>query len=620
MALTQIGDLMLAGKPYMLVRTGQENTGPRAWQEAGPTGAEINGQYRDVARGEIGQEVRVQWKTKHKGFGEPIRQVEGRDYWGRNIDKRYPQQTTLARAINSLTPGVTAGADPSDAVEFGANIYVCYGRYVLKIDPSSDTISTAYDAGVGKVCTSLAVFKGRMYLALGEADTFRHSTDGTTWTAHAGGATYTATHFRVAEDKLYRVWKGTSGTVAAFLTNNSQDPTTTLNWGAEDAIGDTSVPVTKLANSAYQIFVAKQDGLYAADIETGRFPSLTPELAPWKSANNGIGTHVWGGLCFMPTIRGLKMFFAGSLYSAGPEAMSQNDSEIKGRFTALAGDANWLFGALYNGTDTYVLAGRSPRPDDGYPGEFTWNAVWYLAGGPYTSMQISGLTADPRLWLSRQGNISYIKLGTSLDNPLQDSTAVYQATGTDYYPAHDAGSPAVDKHFLELRVNTDNLSQVVGRYITWHYRLDDTAAWTRLGVTNQSPTQVLKFDQANDVVGRRIALKAEWTRGSVTTATPNIRNVEVLAVEYPSNRKVITANLLCSDKLKLRSGMDSRSAADIVTDLEALVTARKKVEMVDPLGRKSLVLPLGPVLTKEIMQNDTREPTMLVMAQFLKVD
>jgi hypothetical protein len=299
--------------------------------------------------------------------------------------------------------------------------------------------------------------------------------------------------------------------------------------------------------------------------------------------------------------------------------MSQNDSEVKGRVTALAGDANWLFGALYNGTDTYILAGRNPKSDDNYPGEFTWNTVWYVAGGPYSSMWITGVTSEPRLYLSRQGNISYIKLGTNLDNPLQDSTAVYQSTGTDYYPAHDAGSPQVDKYFLELRVNSKNLSQVVGRQITWYYKLDDAAAWTLLGTTNTSPTHTLKFDPATDVVGKRIALKAEWARGSTTTSTPVLRNVEVLAVEFPPQRKVFGAQIWCADNLKLRSGTDSRTGGQVLDDLEAMAAAKKTVEMVDPLGRKRTVLPLAPVLAKEVMQNDSRDPVVMAAAQFLVV-
>ncbi len=726
--VTQRADFIIDNKPYTLARTGGD-VGARAWQETGPQAAEVSQPLRDVARGELGKEVRILWSTKHRGFGEPLRTIEGRDYWGRDIDKRYPHQTTLARLQTALTGlPATIGADPTKFAELGGSLYLGYGTDVIKI-ASNDAVTSAFDietAHTGIKAKGLATFQNTIFLGLGEATTFRHSTDGTTWTAHAGG--FTATHFLPVQDRLYRMSKqggtlagssatdlvvgdilstntditvsviaasgakaqtytftsggagsltltgtdasaqtisgiedtvaesslaldfatlnvrvvlttgpavkliadtitdllavandtivvSSSSTVATYLSNNSVDPTDSLNWSALDIIGDSGIPSTGLASVAYQLFVAKEDGLYAADIETGRFPSLTPELAAWRDTVNGKGAFGWGGLAFMPTVRGLKMYYAGQLFSAGPEAMSANDSEVVGYVTAMTGDANWLFATLYNGTDTYILAGRNPKPDDRYPGEFTWNVVWYMSGGPYTAMTISGLNNDPRLWVARNGDVRYIKLGDTLDNPLQDSAATYMATGTDYYPAHDGGSPMVDKHFLELRVSAEQLSYTC--YITWSFKLDDETTWTELGKTKVSPVTVLKFDTATDVIGRRIELKAAYTRGATTTDTPIVRNVELLAVEYPSNRKLLSASFLVSDKTQTRTGVDPRAGHQVVADLEALVLDRKQVSLTDPLGRDNRALPLGPVLVKEVLSQDSREATVIVTAQYL---
>jgi hypothetical protein len=622
--MPQSGDLVIDNKPYMLVRSGG-TSGARTWQEQGPGTAEVNEPGRDVARGDFGQEVRIVWKTKHKGFGEPLKQVDGRDYFGRNVDKRYPNQGILGREIVFLDAPEAAGADPRQIVEFDGDIYMAYGAIVIKVVPGTDTVSTAFDVdatvGAGKKATGLEVFKDRMYLAVGEADAFRHSSDGATWTAHASGSSYSATHFKAAENRLYRVWKGTGTSVPAYLTNNSEDPTSALNWAAQDPIGDINIPVTGMASTAYQIFIAKEDGLYAADIETGRFPSLTPELSAWRNSSNGQGVFCWGGLALMPTTRGEKMYFAGQLFTVGPEVMSANDSEVNGRIVAHAGDANWLFASLYNGTDTYILAARNQRPDDNYPGELVWNTVWYLPGGPWTGMGLTNSGGNPRLWLARDGSatdaLAYIKLGSGLDNPLQDSTARYVASGTDYYPAHDGGSPMVDKHFLELRVYCENLSQTAGRKLTWSYRLDDDTAWVELGDCISSPITVLKFSQSQDVVGRRIQLKCEWTRGSTATGTPILRTVEVLAVEFPPTRKLLSTQIWAADNVKLRNGVDSRKGAQIVEDLENLAASKKRVELIDPLGRKRTALALQPVLVKEIIQTDNREAVTIVAANFL---
>ena len=618
MASAQIADFLIDRKPYMVVRSG-DHVGARNWQEQGPGAAEQSESLKEVVRGELPNELRISWETKHKGFGEPIATVAGRDYYGRNVDKRYENQTILARSQSSIdVSAYTAGADPGGFAELGSYLYLSYGRYVLKIDPSTDAVTTALDCNgiaAGVKSKSIASFQDKLFLAVGESNAFRHSTDGTTWTAHSGGLT--ATFFRAVQNRLYRISKGSSGTTPAHLSNNLVDPTDNLNWSALDPIGDPNVPVTGMANVAYQIFIAKEDGLYAADVDTGRFPSLTPEIAAWRNTSNGQGVFGWGGLCFYPTVRGVKMFFSGQLFPAGPEVMSANDSEVRGRVSSMGGDANWVFGALYNGTDTYILAGRNPRSDDRYPGEILWNTVWYVSGGPYTAMWISGLNSDPRLWLARQGDLRYIKLGNQLDNPLQDSTAVYQSSAVDYYPAHDGGSPMVDKHFLELRVYCENLSRVDGRKITWAYRLDDASAWTTLGTTQDSPVSVLKFDQNVDSIGKRIQLQATWARGSTTTETPILRRVEVLAVENRPNRKLLVVNILAADRPQLRVGQDARKASEIVEDLEDLAAAGQEVKVVDPLGRERDGLPLSPVLIREVMDQDTRNPVLVATAQYL---
>lgn len=612
--LTQRADLLVDDKPYMIVRTA-DHAGARGWQETSPAGAEIGRGRRDTAREDTG-EVRISFESKHRGFGEPISITEGRDYWGQNVDKRYPRQVTLSRAITSIsTSSYTAGADPAGIVELGGYIYLAMGRYILKIDQGSDTISSDIDLNtisVGAQAKSLAVFKSKMYVALGENLAFRQTTGNGTYTAQADGLK--ATLFQVAEHRMYRI-HSVSTSAASYLSNVQNDPMEDADWSASDPIGDTSVAATGMTNLAYQLFIAKEDGLYAADIETGRFPSITPELKPWRHSNNGRGIKGWGGLVLMPTIRGLKLYFGGQLYTAGPEVMSQNDSEVSGRITAIAGDANWVYAAVYNGTNSYVLAGRVARPDDQYPGEMLWHVVWYETGGPFTAMEVTGVNNEPRLWFASQTELKYVKLGSGLDNPLQDSTATYSSTATDYYPAHDAGSPMVDKHFLELRVYAEHLSPT--QYITWYYRLDDDTDWTLLGVTRESPVEVLKFDQAMEPLGRRVALKAVWTRGATTTSTPIVRNVEVLSVEYPPNRKVLQAAVLLADNVQLRSGSDSRTTQQMVRDLDKMFADRRRVRLMDPVGRIQTALPIGSPTYKEAMQTDTRSPVLVATLQFL---
>ena len=613
-ARNQIADMILDGKPYMLAPS---KSGSRSWQEEGPAGAEIRDNLRDVARGNLENEIRINWNTKHRGYGEPVRRVEGRDYWGRNVDKRFPGQVTLSRVITTITPTQSASSDPAAIAVLGNNVYVAHGAYVLKINPATQTETSATSV---TAATDLVYFQGKLFLARGNSNVFQYTSDGTTWTSHAA---LTALKFAPAINRLYRLAKGASVSVATFLTNNAVDATDNLNWSAEDAIGlDNQVPGTGMATLGYQIFIAKEDGLYAADIDTGRFLSLTPELAPWRSTTMGTAVKGWGGIAFFNTPRGLRGFYAGSLYSAGPEVMSANDSEVFGRITALAGDASWLYAALYNGTDTYILAGRNATSDDAYPGEIVWNVVWYIAGGPFTTMAlVSTPTAtEPQLILVKSNQVAFIKLGANSDNPLRDSTAVYATSGTDYYPAHDGGSPQVDKHFLELRVYCENLNRVAGREITWAYKLDDDTAWTTLGTAKDSPVSVLKFDQATVPVGKRISLKATYTRGSTTTASPVLRSVEVLAVEYPPTRKVLTVEIQAQDRVQLRVGTDTRNWDQIYTDLVNLGNAQRRVSLTDPAGREYTVLPMRPVFLQEVQVTDSRAYDATVLARFLVVD
>jgi hypothetical protein len=356
---------------------------------------------------------------------------------------------------------------------------------------------------------------------------------------------------------------------------------------------------------------------------------LTPELRAYVSEYNCANMIPWHGSMWVPHLRGLLAYkdlgdSGFSLRSVGPGRNLSTENPIHGRITALAGDDNWLYAALYTGTDTYILAGREYTFSDSQT-TMLWHPLIKNAGAECDALFVSGLWTSPRLFFGINQDVGYIILPRNSDNPLQDSLCRYAPTGSIYYSSHTWNAPSTTKLWKSIEIQADNLGRM--QYLTVSYRVDK-GSWVVLGTAKVSPSTSLGITPSG-VAGQAIEIKLDFTQQSEQTPII-VRTVIARGIERPDTTDIISAVVRCADKLPLRTaGFCPRTGAEILSELKALAT-HISVTLVDTVGATRQVVVVPPVteqpeydqsgnMTRELLINVTMAVVEFEESRFTEI-
>jgi hypothetical protein len=602
------GDVLIDGKPYLLARREQLGRGGRAWQVE-TVGASIAQQTPTEVR--YGNqpatiEAPMVFKTAHKGYGDAQVQTDGRYHYTVNMDARFPGMVIPGPAVTTLEVG--GSAHVNGFFEMDGLLFCIAGRYCKAIEADNDVV-LAKDFGAGKVATDCAVYNGTAYVGMGYSEAFWKRTSNATPTNGWGQASglYMG-HITPFTDRLW------ASVTASTVKSTAADPTVASNWTAAYSVGDPAREITSLAELGDLLYIGKQNGLFTLGSD-GIAHMATPELRSVVSGNNCVNVTPWHGSLWCPHVRGLLNYRSlgeqgFAVTPATPGSWVTDDNPVRGRVTALAGDNRWLYAALLTPDgDTYILAGREAF--EGEQGPLVWHPLAMLDDVECRAMHISGLWTNPRLFFGMDEDCGYIILPRNGENPTQDTSCAYATSGSIYYPAHSWYAPTTPKLFKSVEIQSRNLATT--RYVDVYYRVDDSLAWTLAGRAQHSPRAVVSLGTTG-VAGAALELRLDCVQ-SAGSAPLEILAVVVRGAERPQTIKVITATVRCADNLQLQNRRERRTGAEILRDLEALASANRAVQMVDPLGTKRWVIVLPPVGEQESEQDGASAPEMLAQVR-----
>jgi hypothetical protein len=621
------GDVLIDGQPYLLARREQLGRGGRAWQVE-TVGASIAQQTPTEVR--YGNqpatiEAPMVFKTAHKGYGDAQVQTDGRYHYTVNVDARFPGMVIPGPAVTTLTIGGTANVN--GFFEMDGLLFCIAGRYCKAIT-ADDVVVLSKDFGAGKAATDCAVYNGTAYVGMGYSEAF--------WQRPTGAAAvgvYGTTKYGdgdVYDTDLTSTWAQASGlymghvtpftdrlwasVTAATVKSTAADPTVASNWTAAYAVGDPSTAITSLAELGDLLYIGKQNGLFTLGSD-GIAHMATPELRSVVSGNNCVNVTPWHGSLWCPHVRGLLNYRSlgeqgFAVTPATPGSWVTDDNPVRGRVTAMCGDNRWLYAALLTPDgDTYILAGREAF--EGEQGPLVWHPLAMLDDVECHAMHISGLWTNPRLFFGMDEDCGYIVLPRNGENPTQDNNCEYSLSGSIYYPAHSWYAPTTPKLFKSIEVQGENITPA--RYLDVYYRVDGKGAWTLAGTATRSPRSVISLG-ATGVAGTWLEVRLDYTLPDATNPF-KVYAVVVRGVERPQTIKVITATVRCADNLQLQTRRERRTGAEILRDLEALASANRAVQMVDPLGTERWVIVLPPVGEQESEQDGANAPEMLAQVR-----
>lgn len=565
------------GKPYEAMR--DEHGAPVYSTQAVPR---IAGETAQIA------EEERQYPSLHGGFGHSRYLIPSTYDFGDCIDTTRPRRIIMPPLMTSLT---AASAVTGGFMELGSNLWVGAGRYLQAINTTNDTIATpdnadytkGFDAGSGAVISSLLPWDGSLDVWFSSATngrTFNGSTAPTELSGSSVQRGYAGKFFSVFSNSMVQAASATVSSdpcITWIAQGAALDSAIGANWVTQYDIGDDTEPITGVAAGRRQVWIAKSDGLYQVDGQSGQAPREV-EFFPIHDDNGkrlfvDSAQRVW--CC---TKGGLLRAYRSEQFIVEDLTPGRNGSHTETIYgTPTGGVVQYkgrFFVAMYNGTTSYVMEGRDTA--DG----FVWHGAIAKLTGQITHLYVGGQTSPPRLWMAAGTAIAYIRL---------DAPERYAPTGKIYLPADNFGALGSRWHLAGFVVTCKGFNS--STYADLYAKLDN-GDW-QLVNRLQASGRVFIPIPSGDWRFTEMAFYFDLTSASSTT-TPEIWGVTPLATRRVYTRSLIQISLICSKRVLSKYGIEARrSGQEMVRELDALAIA-------------------GPVVAIDYLTGEARERRVLV--------
>lgn len=508
-------DIELDSQPYQLVRTGRGR---------GVEGTEVP----EVATEQfVREDVPLDVDTWHLGGFHSHRLLTGTYDYAQNAWALNPRMVMPGPEMNAVTLSSASGVLRA-AVEEGGDLYLVGGARAYRVasgTPASTSFAVHQDFKSTNVAVSAVQFLGDGYV--GTLNSSNQPSDlwriqGGTWSTGNGGRGYLTTTFYSSAAGAAR-WLAAQSSVAA-VDFAAADPLSTSNFGAEISIREVgSVRINGLVSRTDHTYISTDRGLFDFDGASGQTVNLTPHVERLLDNDNGIATLSHNGWIYYGHRRGLLRVQTygveeGRVQDVTPGYGTSSDNPVRGKITALASWGAYILAAVYNGTDTYICAGRERGPDEPSvgPSPMLWHpGVIYLPSATCYMLYVSGLTTPPILWVGRNNDVSWCYLPRT-ENPLQDGEFRFASSFRFFTGSQDWGVPTVQKEISQDNYEVDNAGVGVSMTV---YTAQDGSGYGQLGTARSSPRSTLVPSQT--IRGHRIAWR--WDGAGTNTAGPVVR-------------------------------------------------------------------------------------------------
>jgi hypothetical protein len=378
--------------------------------------------------------------------------------------------------------------------------------------------------------------------------------------------------FLAVGSQLVRVSRETGGPRLSVSTDGGSAST----WPTGTPVGDGAFGVNALLSLGRTVFPVKSDGLYSLrpGDESGAEVEHLWSQALWRSGpHSGRGAAAWRGYLWLPLPQGFYRFRPGELTPAGPERLRENDSPIRGRISACAGDAHFLYAVLRDETGHSTLLALNQEQD-------SWHPIAQLGQVECQHMWLSDRPGpNPRLYIAAGGSLAALVLPRGSANPLHDSNCRFARSAEIVLSSFDAGFTAQPKAFLALTISGARLTALT--WVDVAYRLGDGEAFRPLGRFAASG-QRIEFgpEAAASAINLRLTLHSDDP-----TTTPVIHAASLAYAIRTDFKRVFEFVVRIADQAPLRDGRrERRSGREIKQAIAASAATREPVVLVSPDG------------------------------------
>ncbi len=294
----------------------------------------------------------------------------------------------------------------ASAVYNGTDLFFAFGRYVVKCAAGTDAgpLPVEQDLGAAFVAKRMAIYEGVLYVAGSGGHLWRYN----------GGWSQSADVSALDLETVF--WQTPDGVISQRLViqdtatsfkhiAEGSDPMVAANYSARYQIAGGSYPINSLVAANQIVWFATAGGLASVD-GRGYSPILNPYLKNMYSNNlNGEFSLYHDGYVYMSTFQGLdRIDVSSQIRHDTPSAVQPSfglsgEHPIYGRATAGCAEGGYLLVSFYNGTDSYILAGK---PDPSAPSGMRWfGSEYHLLGERITHLRVhvTSPSNNPCIWV-----------------------------------------------------------------------------------------------------------------------------------------------------------------------------------------------------------------------------
>ncbi|KKN22973.1 hypothetical protein LCGC14_0909760 [marine sediment metagenome] len=475
------------------------------------------------------------------GHGSFARRAPDTYFEGQSIDTTQEGRVFLGPLINTVGEIGDSGNLDSAVVQFvwfeAQSKWLCATASKIYLYTTGWTAATTAVAGV----THMAEFKGIMYAAVGTSTLYYYSTDGDTWTQTDLTDGY-AERFLVTpnpDGTAENLWKFKQPNELSRTTDGRLAASSGVQWESPTFVGDTSHNITNIFLQANKLMVGREDNLFQVDSNGGVHP-FRDDLKINQSTNNYKYVAEWQTSVYHSEARGMAEITSYNSYDVMGPLTRIDDIGKVGDIVGMAGDKDWVYVAVDEGTNTIIYKGREVLNTQGGL-QWQWCPWVFLGTNACATIAIAQhSTTDFRLWFGYGTTTAYVII---TDNPTSDSAARFTTSGF-LRMSYDYGTDANWDKLWQSAV-LEVVGGASGETVQIKYRKDtDTSATSIIAaaVTNG----IFESNFAAELTSNKIQFEIHLA-SNTNTATPEVRYFQAKGVEKPTTVRIHEATYAIDD-------------------------------------------------------------------------
>lgn len=394
------------------------------------------------------------------------------------------------------------------------------------------------------------------------------------------------------QDVLYRVDEDGE----LNLTTTGSDPNLAASWaGSTYGAGETSSRVNDLYQQHRAILAGKEDGVWTFDSRLNAVP-VTPGIGQTPDADNFTYFKDANGMAVAPSAQGIVWIDGLDWGVCGPVSSNPNAENLRGPEPAVSAVAgNYIYAAVYDGSDSHIFLGTPRLQGDIGEGPFTWHGPIAIVEN-YQVMDLFVSTIyGTKLWWGAVAKFGYINLKDADFSPETDHTS-----GSIYLPEGilDIDGPGIIKDFEKVEFIT-RAARPFSSTNAWTFDVETTpGSGTYVsvdgGATGASDGVVADRYWSTETSGKRFRSRISYSNNS---GTAELEAVVVRGTQRPENTSVYTLVVRAREGQRNRRGArDLRKATSVRDTLVALKDSGRKTALL--LGDSSVTVRVVSVQTR----------------------